>query len=80
MSVLSLSNLTYSRICFQFYILCIQIFFFFSYVKIFGLKQENGQTKVDTAHPSNGTEFHPLPFNIPLRNFALLSTGVGNEN
>ena len=47
------------------------------YVKVFGLKEVDGKTTVDGSHPKIGVNLVPSPFNINLRNYALLSTGAG---
>lgn len=50
------------------------------YVKVFGLKEVDGKTTVDSKHPNFGVNLVPMPFDINLRNYALLSTGKGIIN
>ena len=50
------------------------------YVKVFGLKVVDGKTTVDSKHPNIGVNLVPLPFDINIRNYALLSTGEGIIN
>ena len=53
--------------------------FYHRYVKVFGLEQVGGETVIATIHPTSGFKIIPLPFNLHLRNYALLSTGVGKK-
>ena len=46
---------------------------------MFGLEKVGGGTVITTIHPSIGFKIIPLPFNLHLRNYALLSTGVGKK-
>ena len=49
-------------------------------MKVFGLKVVDGKTTVDSKHPNIGVNLVPLPFDINIRNYALLSTGEGIIN
>ena len=55
---------------------CKHKFIYFSYIKVFSLKKENGSTIVDMDYPVY-TEIKPQVFDIYLRNFALVSSGKG---
>jgi hypothetical protein len=41
------------------------------------LKKINGKTEIDTKYPDIGVMPMPQPFNVFLRNFALVSSGKG---
>ena len=51
---------------------------YFSYIKVFSFKKENGSTIVDMDYPVY-TEIKPQAFDIYLRNFALVSSGKGKS-